>query len=96
MFSPVVSPTEACGTVHARLFGLAKPRAQWKSAMAGNTTMQIWLGKQLLGQRDRHEVDAQVTGDIHVTVTLVSTKPRVIEGERSTTAPVGPWDDAPR
>lgn len=28
-------------------------RAQWKLAMAGNATMCIWLGKQLLGQRDQ-------------------------------------------
>jgi hypothetical protein len=29
-------------------------RIQWKSALGGNTTMQIWLGKQYLGQRDMH------------------------------------------
>jgi hypothetical protein len=28
-------------------------RIQWKSALGGNTTMQIWLGKQYLGQQDR-------------------------------------------
>jgi len=28
-------------------------RAQWKLAMSGNATMCIWLGKQLLGQRDQ-------------------------------------------
>lgn len=27
-------------------------RFQWKGAEAGNPTMLIWLGKQLLGQRD--------------------------------------------
>lgn len=27
-------------------------RMQWKSAENGNVTMQIWLGKQWLGQRD--------------------------------------------
>jgi hypothetical protein len=27
-------------------------RLQWTSARGGNVTMQIWLGKQLLGQRD--------------------------------------------
>ena len=27
-------------------------RAQYKSAMAGNATMQIWLGKQILGQSE--------------------------------------------
>ena len=28
-------------------------RAQLKSALAGNVTMQIWLGRQLLGQTDK-------------------------------------------
>jgi len=28
-------------------------RAQFKNALEGNATMQIWLGKQLLGQRDQ-------------------------------------------
>ena len=28
-------------------------RIQWKSALGGNTTMQIWLGKQYLGQQDK-------------------------------------------
>ena len=28
-------------------------RLQWKSAVGGNITMQIWLGKQYLGQQDR-------------------------------------------
>ena len=28
-------------------------RMQWKSAEGGNTTMQIWLGKQHLGQTDK-------------------------------------------
>lgn len=27
-------------------------RAQFKSALEGNVTMQIWLGKQILGQRE--------------------------------------------
>jgi hypothetical protein len=36
-------------------------RLQWQQAHAGNPTMLIWLGKQLLGQRDRHEVEQTVT-----------------------------------
>ena len=38
-------------------------RAQWKSALGGNTTMQIWLGKQHLGQRDSR---TEFTGDMTV------------------------------
>jgi len=30
---------------------------QWRSAEKGNVAMQIWLGKQLLGQTDRQEVE---------------------------------------
>lgn len=30
-------------------------RLQWEKAEAGNVTMMIWLGKQLLGQKDRVE-----------------------------------------
>jgi len=33
-------------------------RSQWKSAIEdGNVTMQIWLGKNMLGQRDRSEIE---------------------------------------
>ena len=40
-------------------------RAQWKAATEDyNPTMLVWLGKQILGQRDRHEVDLNVTSDI--------------------------------
>jgi hypothetical protein len=31
-------------------------RAQLKCALNGNATMQIWLGKQMLGQKDKHEM----------------------------------------
>lgn len=30
-------------------------RMQWKKACEGNVTMMIWLGKQVLGQKDRVE-----------------------------------------
>jgi len=41
---------------HARSNGrMSLRRVQWQSAQAGNATMQIWLGKQILGQRDKHE-----------------------------------------
>ena len=32
-------------------------RLQWKSALAGNVVMQIWLGKQYLGQQDQRAVE---------------------------------------
>ncbi len=47
---------------------------QWKAAKAGNVTMQIWLGKQLLGQKDKSDV---TSGDQPLTVNVVyQDKPR--------------------
>ena len=41
-------------------------RAQFRSAVEnGNVAMLIWLGKQYLGQRDRHDVDH--SGGLQVT-----------------------------
>lgn len=31
-------------------------RLQWRSAKAGSVKMQVWLGKQLLGQRDKQDL----------------------------------------
>ena len=42
-------------------------RMQYLKAKEGNATMLIWLGKQLLDQRDKQEVHAEVrTGDINI------------------------------
>jgi hypothetical protein len=38
---------------HAANGKVSLRRAQFKAAMAGNTTMLVWLGKQNLGQRDQ-------------------------------------------
>lgn len=35
-------------------------RVQWQRAQGGNATMQIWLGKQLLGQKDVVETTQRV------------------------------------
>lgn len=39
-------------------------RLQWQQANTGNVTMLIWLGKQLLNQRDRFDATATVTHTI--------------------------------
>ena len=47
---------------HKRESGYGKAslrRLQWKSAENGNVSMQIWLGKQMLGQRDKPEVEEE-------------------------------------
>lgn len=45
-------------------------REQWKLAQAGNPTMLVWLGKQMLGQRDKHEVD-NTSSDGSMTPTVI-------------------------
>ena len=30
---------------------------QWRAAVRGNVSMMIWLGKQVLGQTDRQEIE---------------------------------------
>lgn len=32
-------------------------RKQWETAMEGNVTMQIWLGKNRLGQSDKQQIE---------------------------------------
>ena len=45
-------------------------RAQWQSALGGNITMQIWLGKQYLGQRDKSDLEHQ--GEMRIVVETVN------------------------
>lgn len=37
---------------------IALRRLQWQSATTGNVTMQIWIGKNMLGQSNKHEIQA--------------------------------------
>lgn len=64
---------ETYGTTFSEVYRIKKQggktslrRMQWKNAEKGNTTMQIWLGKQLLGQRDKHETEISGGLDIKV------------------------------
>lgn len=41
-------------------------RLQWKGAIEGNTSMQIWLGKQLLGQRDKVDNDTEIGVNVNI------------------------------
>lgn len=36
-------------------------RQQYQAAESGNVTMQIWLGKQYLGQSDKTQVESNIT-----------------------------------
>jgi len=35
-------------------------RTQWKAATGGNSTMMVWLGKNVLGQTDKQEIEHNV------------------------------------
>lgn len=56
--------------------------AQFKLAMEGNATMQIWLGKQLLGQTDKTEITGK-DGTPVVSLDLTAIR-QAVEAEVST------------
>jgi hypothetical protein len=56
-------------------------RLQWKLANEGNPTTQIWLGKQLLGQRDKHEVEQTVATDFGVMHLMAARAALTIAGD---------------
>lgn len=47
---------------------------QWKSAKNGNVAMLIWLGKQYLGQKDRHEIETHGDNRLEITETIRTTR----------------------
>jgi hypothetical protein len=53
-------------------------RLQWKSAQS-SIPMQIWLGKQYLGQKDKQEQSGPEGGPVHV-IEVVTGVPRAKEG----------------
>ena len=54
-------------------------RLQWKSAASGNITMQIFLGKNLLGQRDRFAEDER--SEDKEKVTIINDLPQELQNE---------------
>lgn len=46
-------------------------RVQWKAAQDGNPTMLVWLGKQMLGQRDKVEQDNISSDGSHAPRTII-------------------------
>ena len=51
-------------------------RTQFKIAEAGNATMAIWLGKQLLGQRDRQDIALETEQDYTINIVPASIQVR--------------------
>ena len=50
-------------------------RSQWKSANSGNVTMQIWLGKNWLGQKDKSDDEIEAMKSPEPIVIVRATKP---------------------
>lgn len=50
-------------------------RMQYSAAKDGNITMQIWLGKQYLGQRDKQDVEH--SGEVEQTVIILPANSRL-------------------
>lgn len=51
-------------------------RMQWKSAEGGNVTMQIWLGKQYLNQKEQQEVSNNNDTNMVVEIKNASSAPK--------------------
>jgi len=51
-------------------------RAQWKAAQDGNPTMLVWLGKQMLGQKDKQELSGPDGGAIPVKIERTIVDPK--------------------
>lgn len=50
-------------------------RLQWQGAQAGNATMLVWLGKQILGQRDQVDTNISVAKPLEELLKLIAEKP---------------------
>jgi hypothetical protein len=55
-------------------------RMQLKAAESGNPTMMIWLGKQMLGQKDRSELSGDSANPLGVQ--LIHSVPQPDRGEK--------------
>ncbi len=51
-------------------------RSQWKAAQDGNPTMLVWLGKQVLGQKDKQELSGPNGGAIPVEIKRTIVDPK--------------------
>lgn len=51
-------------------------RRQFKAAMDGNPTLLIWLGKQMLGQKDKHEHEVTGAGGGPLEISIHFVKPK--------------------
>lgn len=58
-------------------------RLQWDAAQKGNITMMIWLGKQLLGQKDKREETIELSHESRNGQALLEELKKVIHDPRN-------------
>jgi hypothetical protein len=85
-FAAIMERGRAKGRISVR-------RAQMKMLDAGNATMGVWLGKQLLGQTDQvwHEVNQNhncIIGMSTLTLTQIASETMAEGGESAATTPL--------
>ena len=68
---------EKCGMTFSEYFAQKKGtgkislrRKQYQTAMAGNPTLLIWLGKQWLNQKDKHEISGDDKAPLKLSYSL--------------------------
>jgi len=81
-YGNLVNEERAKGTMSLR-------RAQFKSAKKGSVTAQIWLGKQLLGQKDKVEHTGPGGSPLQIAPRLVVVFPESIASDRPAAAEHG-------
>lgn len=84
-YAEVMSRGKAFGRISLR-------RSQMRLAEAGNATMNIWLGKQLLGQRDdfrdeAKDAEVSIAPDFVVSVTAAEDNEIRLSGNQSNRTP---------
>jgi hypothetical protein len=57
-------------------------RMQFSSAQKGNVTMQIWLGKQYLGQRDKFDTDVTMKDGDMTLEQFLATSRELLDGAK--------------
>lgn len=60
-------------------------RAQFRVALGGNPTMLIWLGKQVLGQRDKQDIEHDASDPIKELLAQIAGSASVLDQARSRT-----------
>lgn len=65
-------------TQHAELYKVALRRMQWQSASSGNVVMQIWLGKNMLGQSNNHEISFLESQEIEIIMAPLDVKRKML------------------